>query len=555
MKIFLTKNTDSYKELISTFLKKNLPNFLKNKFPLIKEKDLPVFEIIEKEQKECDIILDFVAIDKLGTKKEEDIDKYWEELVKIKSRAIKDLKNKNKYKPKPIITLGMWDLMSENKDKNLFNLINIDRKYNFLDSSIWQYYVSLENTTEQKENGKFKTFTENLTNVLTEIAENYELGLYSTNVAREFIEFQTRLMSNSNLIDIDGHANYIAPFIFHSEKKMKILAINELNKLKEKTELGIRWNLLLIDDFSEIMLKGSSKEKLTKKYIINYFLENDFPDGNKDDNKNNLIKLDTVQNIDKAIERIKNKTYDIILLDYLLGVNEEKKRREYGYEFLKHIEDKKSSLKKYKGPLTRFWIFPVSVFSNAMLDRLREQGLNHINQNFFISRGGDPINTPHLYRYNLYKFLNLQIEQTLYTKKSIVEFLSENEIIGTKSSKIDDEVRLWAKRVFGSFIFKFGKREVLEIDKASGSEFAKSVLQFLNDKHKTDYRFYDHVRQLLYLLAYGTGFHVSQMWELSNFVEYEIFERCDNIKDVENLKKSFREYIPKYITRLSRLNS
>ena len=553
MKIFLTKNIDSYKEVISTFLKNDLSPFLKASFPLLKKKDLQI-EIIEEEDK-CNIILDFVAIDKLGTKKENNIDKYWEEIVKIESREIDNLKNKNYYKPKPIVTIGMWDLMSEKKDNELINIINIDRKYNFLGSSIWQYYVSLERTAHPTEKDKFDYFTDNLKNILKEIKENYNLGLYSTNVAREFIEFQTRLMSNSNLINIDGHANHIAPFIFHSEKKMKNFAKDELRKLKEKTDLGIKWNLLLIDDFAINTLKGSSNNKLTKKYIINYFLENDFPNGNKDDNKKKYIKLNIVKSIDEAVEKIKNKTYDIILLDYLLGINKDKTGREYGYEFLKHIEDTQSDFKKHKGPLTRFWIFPVSVFSNAMLDRLREQGLSHINQNFYISRGGDPINTPHLYRYNLYKFLNLQLEQTLYTKESIIDFLSENEIIGTESSKIDDEVRLWAKRVFGAFIFKFGKREVLETDKATGSEFAKSVLKFLNDNPKLDYRFYDQVRQLLYLLAYGTGFHVSQMWELSNFVEYEIFERYENENKVKNLKKSFREYIPQYITSLSRLNS
>lgn len=454
----------------------------------------------------------------------------------------------------PTICIALENIMYRKENdfpelkKRVHVALNFARQMRFLDSSIWNYYIPFDNN-----------FTTEFEQVITEIKANYEINLYNTIVAREFLEFQNRLLANSYLKNIgEGHASQISPFKFHSERNMKRIADKKLEKLRTVTQEKIEWNFLLLDDYAKKelrVIKGEAKNKLEiiKKHI------------QKKEGKSQL-SFDATETVSEAVEMLNTKIYDVILLDYLLGESEGRHssmKRAYGHELLLKIlhprNDDEKKLMPNRGPLEKYWIFPVSVFSSAMFDRLREKGIQYFSDNWILARGADPINTPHLFRYYLFSLLENQLSQVLFTIKDIIKFLKQNPVIRVGEKKDeqrkDDEIRLWAKSVFGAFIHRFGKREVIELDKDRNSVFADSVYKYLHDNPGMEFRFYDHVRQLLYLLAYGSGFHATQMWELSNFVEYEIFENNPDKEYDEPFIKTFKHYIPNYITNLTELNS
>ena len=90
-------------------------------------------------------------------------------------------KDKKCYNPLPIILIGLEDIAKEEDD--IIKSLNLDQRVKFFDSSIWHRYVALDECFEEK----FK-------NVLEEIKKNQNLKLYETSVAREFLEFKTRMM-------------------------------------------------------------------------------------------------------------------------------------------------------------------------------------------------------------------------------------------------------------------------------------------------------------------------------------------------------------------------
>jgi hypothetical protein len=554
---------------------------------------------------------------------------YFETLKKAeKEKKEKDENYQMKFVYTPVIIISTENLINisdpESDNFENFQKLNIDRRFKFIDGSIWNYYLPINNE-----------FDTNFSNISAKIEANYKNELYKTAFAKEFIELQYRLVVNSYLTDAEAHSTFISPFVFHSESKLKKMADEKFKELITRLEgyqQKITWNVLFVDDYSEIALRGVSNNKYTKTCLVNNILKDDKSIREKEnENYPFEIKFQTTpqRNVlnftkKKIIEGQKSEkdkiVYDIIFLDYLLGEKDDNKR-EYGYEFfseynesyvilnedienelfkcgipkdiienLKELDNKNfeqpwssndysklekelkkildkyydkfkdivirlidNTLSSYKCPFGKFWIFPITVFTNALLDRLREQGISRLDDDWFIADGADPVNTPELFRYNFYNLLEQQISDAIFTKNDIIKFLIQNNLIENKTETKDEELRLWAKQFFGAFIHKFGKREILETDSIKGSEFASSILKYLHDTQKGDYRFYDHIRQLLYLLAYGTGFNATQMWELLNFIDYELFviSGCKN----ENLKETFRDLIPKYITNLSQLNS
>jgi len=119
---------------------------------------------------------------------------------------------------KPLISFGVFDLDS----------IETYAPVYYLDSSIWNYYLNVLDNKEKKGNNDKglaresgnSIFTKKLTDIIVSILTNYTKQLYNLTVAKEFIEFQSRLLGNSHLGLTGGHAAAVAPFIFHSESAM-----------------------------------------------------------------------------------------------------------------------------------------------------------------------------------------------------------------------------------------------------------------------------------------------------------------------------------------------
>jgi len=423
----------------------------------------------------------------------------------------------------------------------------------------------------------------------------------------EFFEFNIRLFKEAQLANTySAHANFVAPFVFHSEYKMF-----EQNKYDFKasnlTEDKFEWKFLLIDDFAEIDLMNLSDintvelkelqlEKLYKLnegfYTFNNPTDDDIkkindieyfksftvsqirefinkyikPFGSQNENtfegtlfkklksvlyptrskkiilqklinlsENITIQIDTATSVKEALSKLSEQSYDIILLDYLLGkksknpdiindflntTSDESDIRQYGYEFLKVLNDIYNNdlknieeynldvtiinnIKKNKGPLGRYWIFPISSFSTAMLDRLREQGISHINNLWYLSRGADPINTPYLFLRTLNNFLLLQQEQAIFTLPKVLEFLDKTVLPPKDTSFNEFQVLMGAE--YADFMQKFCNRPLIMREKGK-SLFANSVCEnfYYKKENKLLFRLVSAVQSFNHLCAYGS---------------------------------------------------
>jgi len=270
----------------------------------------------------------------------------------------------------------------------IINSLHLDKRIEFFDSSIWHYYVPLN-----------KNFKKNFRNVVEKIRKNYENKLYLTNIAREYIEFQSRLMLQSHLAPVgEGtHATHITPFIFHSETVMEQRAkqtLEKIKKIEEKLYLRkVKWKFLLVDDYADKGLaidkteennakltKGEQKEMPTKKTIIQDVLKN--IDKRIDDRICTIEVSPSVEDFKNKISKDEGKTiqskngkkkeiYDIILLDYLLDRGNDKRNTAMDVLEIIHLGKYKKEL---KGPIARFRFSPISVFPYAFLERIRQRG-------------------------------------------------------------------------------------------------------------------------------------------------------------------------------------
>lgn len=418
-------------------------------------------------------------------------------------------------KMRPIITISTEDISTLFAEREPFNpdaagskvlyQIRFDDRVKFWDSSIWHRYVALN-----------EGFQENLRQVLLLMADCHQKKLYDSYIAQENLELQTRVMLSSYLCSLGDHSHgrVVTPFKFHSEldmrtqkKKLADEIRNILKWLAPKAacaEKSAFWRMLLIDDYAHAQLHSHPTNTtvtpgLSKLEIIQSVME--MPDdigkgwvevvpvelkpkaGDKQ-----LISDDISE---KAINKLTESVYDMLLLDYLLGkAKDSRNEREYGYDFLfklqtGHANDKLSEkVKLKKGPLNKYWILPISSFPFAFSDKLRQLGMEGQSDHWIMSGGGDPITTPELFCYNLLDFIKQQISEFYLTKESILELLEQYS--GIESGK------LWRELVLNAFDRLELRRMILENDEHNGSLFAQQMLSYI----RNNYEHNQFVRQL-----------------------------------------------------------
>lgn len=456
----------------------------------------------------------------------------------------------------PVLIIGTEPIIDNDNE--------FDRRKAFLDSSIWFRYIhKLEKTHLEKVISFFKAKEE----------------LYKTNVAKEYASFYSGLLPASKLRIKGAHATCVSPFIFHSESKMKELAetpgLNKqsLSLIDRVTEAGLRWRILLADDYASKNLAPFedrlNDKNLTKDGIIRNILglhKDGTLIGQETGTDGHAKTPDFLSNIemvcigDKSCiaEIQKNlsgqkkskvglpQSFDIILLDYLLGHKQDDKGnvigvREYGYELFPYLF--KKPLKEKRPLMGKFWIMNISSFDTAMTDRIREQGYTFNNEVWNMSRGGDPVNTPELFQYMLLRMMEMQINQALswseefdsHTLSDISDLISHLYSVNTvkkNHSDLDGLINLdfpGGTRITidqnnagdqneeeeeeeenEQYIVRFEKvAEVfatiqqLRQDSKNGSAFAKSVLIKLKDQQEKDkLRILSHYRELLYQLSF-----------------------------------------------------
>jgi len=363
---------------------------------------------------------------------------------------------------KPIIIYGTEPLSILQEEE-------CDQRINYLDSSIWLQYVHDQNTFEIAE-ANIKEWK----------------ALYETNNALEIVEFRARQSENSFLMKFEekaSHANYIAPFIFHSEAEMEKNAVvnkkgeneaqedNELEKLNKKGDF--QWRFLIVDDHATKQSIKEDRQKIIPKCkIINDLLSKYFniechkckygTKGDKVDSeecskecqpKNSNVKeekkmekekmtiwFDCAITMKEAIEKLEKAKYDLVLMDYLLdpvNPNEKMGHRNYAYDLLHKLEKycekgvkkedgtiEKWTIKDGKiGPNGKFQIFYISAFTNTVSERMLEQRLDYHSDYWSISHGACPTTTPHLFLFYLLRRMNFQIEE--FTELSKQEDLKD----------------------------------------------------------------------------------------------------------------------------------
>jgi len=471
-------------------------------------------------------------------------------------RKISEYKTKKieDYNPSPVVTIGLEDFV-ENLEFALENDeignqiqvvkdLNLDQRVKFVDSNIWHRYVPLD-----------KDFKTNFEDVINDIVDNQKKELYQTSVAREFLEFKTRMMVNSYLapVGIHAHATHLTPYRFHSESLMKLRFNKEKKKIIDKFK-ELRWKFLLIDDYDLYKLKkyndqNNNRKKVdppdhcsfqgipTKACIMKTILEGILGENkvgikewkvswDNDFEENNQSILLCVKSIEEAKEALKAEMFDMIFLDYLFTED-----NNLGSEFLKDIQENEK-LRNYIGPLEKFWIFPISAFSYAMMDDLRESGLGYYEDHWHISSGSDPINTPWLFKYKLMKFLK---QQTRTSEKDISTFIKNN-------FKFKKDISESSKNCYSSLISLL-KDHYSFINDRDKSFLAKSILIFIKSNNSHNH-IWEHLRHLLYLLAFGSPTDWSEMWEEFTFIKNYLIE-YKNLPYLESYTRRIQDYIIK----------
>lgn len=355
-----------------------------------------------------------------------------------------------KFNYQPIVAIGYEDIMhlfaedgQDEKAKNHYlRSHNLDPRYKFLDSSIWHRYIPVfpnSSGSFPKEHPTkidktvLRHFKKVLEETLKHIAECHEKELYETNAAKAMLEFQLRMLRDSYIIPFGehNHAMFVTPFKFHSETQMQMKADRLLQQFFDANGLrsALKWRFLLVDDYANIGISKvggyieTSKKELIEHLLNGFNIEIDYPrekgHGEEDSAKTDIIA--------KCLSRLSEQArYDILLLDYLLATTRGGQEREYGYEFLQPLqEDSESEDPQYKrGPFMRYWIFPISSFPFALYDKLRQLGIDNYHELWHMAGGGDPITTPHLFRYNLLNFLKQQVLEAYLDDESLARQLS-----------------------------------------------------------------------------------------------------------------------------------
>jgi hypothetical protein len=129
---------------------------------------------------------------------------------------------------------------------------------------------------------------------------------------------------------------------------------------------------------------------------------------------------------------------------------------------------------------------------------MKAEGIQFNNPNWYISRGGDPVNTPYLFLYDLLKLMEFQVIQAYLNKNKLKAHLTE--FINTLEASTDwFAIESKARAAVNRFMYRFGAFEMLDFDTEKGSLLAKA-LKKSNDPNNIF--LYNSIRNFLYLLGY-----------------------------------------------------
>jgi len=419
-----------------------------------------------------------------------------------------------------------------------------NRKASFLDCSIWNNYVHLNDSDVDKEKD-FDNLHVQLEALNSEY-KKYEVRFFC-NSALENREHCYRKFSNNHLKQIGSgaHAIHVDPFLFHSETEMKKKCESLLDRIAPYVKKGnVNINIGICDDYSESDItrykKGVNCKGINKRQIIESNL-NSLDHYVLDKITFRFTSYNTIEKLvirDKTGEHSRLINSDILLLDYLFS-NEKvdpnfKEIPEMGTRFFEAIDqngvrkDEKNEFKihvdRKHSFLSKLWIIPISSFTSSMLDDLQFQGVTFTDEDIVLSRGADPITQPYLFLYELLFLLYEQLELSLkwfvdFKKdlKKIIAFckeiteLSEEKVENNKATWLNEFTRITAifkiiSDLQNSIIDFPGQSEQKKENRIVQyhSLLSQSILDILRIEKRGEIEIYGHYRDLLYQLSFSS---------------------------------------------------
>ena len=198
--------------------------------------------------------------------------------------------------------------------------------------------------------------------------------------------------------------------------------------------------------------------------------------------------------LDKKNDTVEEREYVNQLFDYLTRNYNDEKKDEKKNERKETLRKLRNSVLSNRGPLNKFWIFPITGFNSTFISDLVRKHINLIDNKWNISYGADPINTPWQFLYHLNLFLELQLRSCVYFTKDLITFLLYTCIDFEKHIKkyiekngeegeCFDEFRQFTGAEYATFMKRYGSRKLIERDAAKHkSVFATYISkQFYNN--------------------------------------------------------------------------
>lgn len=185
--------------------------------------------------------------------------------------------------------------------------------------------------------------------------------------------------------------------------------------------------------------------------------------------------LDEHIDIKKLKEDYQSKLISFVNIDNLLNQKDFRLQ-----EFNKIILD---TVKANRGPLTKYWFFPITAFNQPFIDDLTNNGVRLIDYYWHISKGADPVTTPYQFLRLLNSFLYLQLENSFFSENEIAVFLEKS---AEKAKLLDnneiDSFNAFMGAEYNVFFDKYMKRAVIARDKNKSlfAAYIRSV--FYSDK-------------------------------------------------------------------------
>lgn len=294
-----------------------------------------------------------------------------------------------------------------------------------------------------------------------------------------------------------------------------------------------------------------------------------YPQTSKDRNdKKQTLLIEYAQTRKEAEEALKDKKYDIILLDYFLDESG------YGYELLETVyNDYNNSKQEYKyGPHGLMFFMFISAYSSAVYERLLAEGFNRSEDCWYIAVGACPTNTPNLFAYNLLQLMYKQLNDSGISRLTATGIYNIMNKIYNNSST--ESVRQAANNNYQEVlnIYFLFKKMLKDVDiSASGNVLDTQESTLITDfviNNVNMSGLLEHLIQLVHLTAFGTIRQWSEMWEEYIYIraqfDFVLFkkelntlsEKEQNGNDTLSAEKLFNELcrnIESYILKLKSL--